>query len=136
MMIGVMISPPGIVSVCSGDQLELTCTTPGSLLEWTFFLVRARELEGDRRYDRVLHSDSVPATSDLKVNSITFTFSRISSQGSLPLISRVVIDPANDDLNGTEVNCTDVLASNTSSTYIEVINESIMTSRKSLVIIM
>jgi hypothetical protein len=102
MMIGMMISPPGVASVCSGGQLELTCTTPGTLVEWSLFLVPEGETMA-RRYDRILHSESFPATSaaDLKVNSITFTFSRISSLGSLPLVSRAVIDPANDSLNGT-----------------------------------
>jgi hypothetical protein len=118
-----MISPPGVASVCSGEQLDLICTTPGTLLEWSFFLVPWEETTAIR-YDRILHSESFPATSDLEVNSITFIFSRISAEGSLPLVSTIVIDPASDDLNGTEVNCTDVLASNTSSTHIKVINES------------
>ena len=43
------------------------------------------------------------------INSITFIFSRISTEGSEPLISMLLIDPVSDDLNGTEVNCTEVL---------------------------
>jgi hypothetical protein len=108
----------------------LTCTTPGTLLEWSFFLVPEGETMA-RRYYRVLHSESFPAKSDIRANSITFTFSRISSQGSLPLISRIVINPVRDYLNGTEVNCTDIITSNTTSTYIKVINESTMTSSTS-----
>jgi hypothetical protein len=133
-LIGVMISPPGVASVCSGDQLELTCTTvtPGTFVEWSFFLVPEGETMA-RRYERFIHSVSVSATSDLEVNSITFTFSRISAEGSLPLISTIVIDPVSDSLNGTEINCTDVITSNTTSTYIEVINESVVISSKSLV---
>jgi hypothetical protein len=94
-MIGVMISPPGVASVCSGDQLELTCTTPGTFLEWNFFLVPEGGTTA-RRYDRTLHSTSFPAPSDLEVNTITFTFSRISAEGSLPLVSRIVINPVRD----------------------------------------
>ena len=30
----VTLSPSGIVSVCQGDQLELTCNVMGSVLEW------------------------------------------------------------------------------------------------------
>jgi hypothetical protein len=130
-MIGVMISP-GVASVCSGDQLVLTCTTSGKFLEWSFFLVPEGETMA-RRYDRILHSELAPATSDIEVNSITLTFSRISAEGSLPLISTIVIDPVNDSLNGTEINCTDIITSNTTSTYIEVINESVVISSKSLV---
>ncbi|MCG8626226.1 MAG: hypothetical protein MJE68_30040 [Proteobacteria bacterium] len=129
---GVVISPPGVASVCSGGQLELTCTVPGTLLEWSFFLVPERETMA-RRFFRTLHSGSVPATSDLEVNSITFTFSRISADGNQPLVSRLLIAPVNDGLNGTEVNCTDIVASNTSSIHIKVINESTMISSESLV---
>ena len=130
-MIGVVISPPEVASVCSGGQLELTCTVAGTFLEWSFFLVPEGETMA-RRFFRSLHSGSVPATTDLEVNPITFTFSRISAEGSQPLVSRLLIAPVSDDLNGTEVNCTDVVASNTSSTHIKLINESTMISSESL----
>ena len=116
-MIGVVISPPGVVSVCSGGQLELTCTVAGTFLEWSFFLVTEGETMA-RRFSRILNPGSVPATSDLEVNSITINFSRISAKDSQPLVSRLLITPVNDGLNGTVVNCTDILASNTSSTHI------------------
>ena len=131
-MIGVVISPPKVVTVCSGGQLELTCIVAGTFLEWSFFLVPERETMA-RKFFRTLHSGSVPATSDLEVNSITFTFLRISADGSQPVVSRLLITPISDGLNGTEVNCTDILASNTSSTHIKVINESTMISSESLV---
>ena len=129
-MIGVVISPPEVTSVCSGGQLELTCTVPGTFLEWSFFLVPEGETMA-RRFFRTIHLES--ATSDLEVNSLTFTFSIISADGSQPLVSRLLIAPVSDGLNGTEVNCTDILASNTSSTHIKVINESTMISSESLV---
>ena len=131
-IIGVMISPPGVAPVCNGDQLELTCTMPGSFVEWSFFLIPEGETTA-RGYVRTLHSsDSFPASSDLEVNSITFIFSRISAAGSLPLLSRlaIVINPVNDGLNGIEVKCIDVLASNSTSTGIKIINESILISSK------
>ena len=131
-MIGVVISPE-VVSVCSGgSQLELTCTVAGTFLEWSFFLVPEGETMA-RNFFRSLHSGSVPATSDLEVNSIMFTFSRISAEDRQPLVSRLLITPVSDGLNGTEVNCTDVVASNTSSIHIKVINESTMISSESLV---
>ena len=71
----VSISPSWTASVCRGAQSELTCTTTGSLLEWSFFLVPEGEATA-RSFARVLHSQSVPSTSDLEVNSITFTFIR------------------------------------------------------------
>ena len=68
------------------------------------------------------------------INSITFTFSRISTEGSEPLISMLLIDPVSDDLNGTEVNCTEVLTSNSTSTRIQVINESHMIGSKLIIL--
>ena len=42
------------------------------------------------------------------------------------MISRLLINPATDELNGTLVNCTDVLASETTSTSISIINEDLI----------
>ena len=64
--------------------------------------------------------------SDLELNSITFIFSRISVAGSLPLISMLMINPVTDELNGTLVNCTDVLLSETNSTSVSITNEVII----------
>ena len=126
----VVISPSGgVAPACSGDLLELTCTTLGSFAEWSFFLIPEQETTA-RKFARVLHIDSVPASSELLVNSTTFIFSRISAPGSLPLMSRLLINPVADALNGTDVNCTDVDASNSSSTRIRVINESILIGGK------
>ena len=127
----ISISPSGVAPACSGDQLELTCTTPGSFAEWSFFVIPEGETTA-RRFARVLHTGYARATSDIEVNSITFTFSRISDEGSLPLILRLIIDPVSDGLNGTEVNCTDVLTSNSTSTRIKVINESSLISGSKL----
>ena len=118
----VTVSPPQMASVCRGHQLEILCTTPGNFLEWSFLLIPDGGTVA-RRYFRSLHSDLVPATSDLEVNSITFTFSRISAEGSLPVTSRLLINPVNDELNGTLVNCTDVITSETKSTSVLIINE-------------
>ena len=124
-----VITPSGVAPVCNRGLLELTCTTPGSFLEWSFFLIPEGETTV-RRYFRSLHTES-PATSELMINSITFTFSRISTEGSEPLISMLLIDPVlSDDLNGTEVNCTDVVTSNTTFTRIQVVNESSMIGSK------
>ena len=70
-----MISPPEAAPVCSGNMLELTCTVTGS------FLIPEGETTA-RRYERILHTTSIPATSQLVVNSITFIFSRTSAVNS------------------------------------------------------
>ena len=59
----------------------------------------------------------------LIINSTTFSFSRTSTQGTLPLTSRLDISPVNGILNGTEVKCEDVTAQvNSSATIIHIID--------------
>ena len=128
----VMISPPGMASVCSGDQLELTCTTSGSILEWAFVLIP--ENAAPRTYTRGLTIDT-QAPEPLLINSIRFTFSRLSRPNTLPLISILVINPVSVGLNGTEVNCTDVQTSDTGSTTITTINKDLIEGRLSKFII-
>ena len=43
----------------------------------------------------------------LTVNStVMFTFSRLSNESDLPLISRVIVDNVSEGLNGVEMRCT------------------------------
>ena len=114
----VMISPPEGVSACSGDQLELTCTTSGSLLEWTFAV--APDTTAARMYTKGL-TKATEAPEPLIVNSTRFTFSRQSPLNRLPLVSFLAINPVTVGLNGTKVNCTDVESSETVSITITTI---------------
>ena len=100
-----IVSPAGMASLCSGDQLELTCTTSGSLLEWAFVLTPDNAVA--RAYTKGLTTDT-KAPETLEINSTMFTFSRLSPPNSSPLISILVINPVTVSLNGTEVNCTDL----------------------------
>ena len=121
-----MVSPPGVASVCSGDQLELTCTTSGRVLEWAFALVLDNVVT--RAYTKGLTTDT-EAPEPLLINSTRFTFSRLSLPNSLPLISILVISPVTVGLNGTEVNCTDVQTSETVSTTITTITKDLIEGR-------
>ena len=121
-----MVSPPGMASVCSGDQLELTCTTSGSLLEWAFALIPDNAIA--RTYTKALTTDT-EAPEPLLINSTRFIFSRLSPPNSLPLISILVINPITVGLNATEVNCTDVQTSETVSTIITTITKDLIEGR-------
>ena len=57
----------------------------------------------------------------LTVNSTLFMFSRTSTQDSLPLMSRLLINPATVDLNGTVLNCIEVATSERSISSIHII---------------
>ena len=124
----VKISPPEIASVCSGDQLELTCNATGSLLEWNFSHID----ETGRARQFIQRGIAADGPADLQMftieyNSTMFTFSKTSAQESPILTSRVVIDSVNDNLNGTVVICVDITSPmmESSSTTIMIINSQI-----------
>ena len=114
-----IISPPGIAGVCSGDRLELMCTTTGEFLQWRFSVTRG---VNDRITITRTIQAAVPAGDAMfqfVVNSTVFNFSRTSAEGGLPVISKVVIGPVSSSLNGTMMNCIDLgTASSTATTII------------------
>ena len=58
----------------------------------------------------------------LTINStIMFTFSRLSNDSDVPLISRVIISNVSEGLNGVEVQCTDARMINSATTTIQII---------------
>ena len=119
----VEISPSEIAPICQvGDELKLTCSTTEVLQTWQFIAIP--ESGTAVTFARSVSSggstgvDSQP----LIINStIMFTFSRLSCQGSLPLMSRMTIDPVTEGLNGTRVNCLDGITSESATTTIYVI---------------
>ena len=131
-----MISPPGdgIAPVCTGDTLNLTCTTSGRFLDWSFSLTPENET-APMRYTRTLQSSgpSHLQTFEDMIGSATFLYSRSSSESILPLVSMLSISPGpvSEDLNGTVVNCTDVdiTTTHTVSTIINVLNQEFITSK-------
>ena len=55
------------------------------------------------------------------VNSTMFTYSRLSARDRLPLISRLIISSVSEGLNGVEVSCMDLEASESTTTTIRII---------------
>ena len=113
------ISPSGIASACSNDQmLELTCSTEGTFLKWSINLTSSNESVNAREISRTLTGSSNERQQTTEtVNAINFTFFRSSKSGQMPLMSRLLISPVTNDLNGTEVECTDLRSDNSSSAY-------------------
>ena len=110
----ITLSPSGVAPVCSGDQLELTCTTTAEdLLQWRFSVIRGNETTAIE-ITRTIRSTG-RNLSHLEVNSIMFNFSRTTSYGSVPVISTLLIGPVSNSLNGTVINC---VTSEVSSTTI------------------
>ena len=110
------LSPPGFAPVCSGNQLELLCTTTGGFLQWRFHVIRGNETMATE-FARTFRSSGT-AMSELTVNSTVFSFSRTSAENILPVMSRLLISPVTSGLNGTVINCVDVDTAELSSTTV------------------
>ena len=117
------MAPSGIVSVCNGDQLELTCTLTDSgsfsLLVWNVTLISDDATTPSVSFIRVISSSS-PSNqrAQIVVNYTSLVFSRISAQNSFPFVSRLLISPVSSRVDGTEVNCLDAFTSESSSTTV------------------
>ena len=107
--------PTSVASVCSvGDPLQLTCTAPvESGIKWDIF-----QSESTFRFvdDVVITLGSAKNQTTLAtVNSVMFTFTKVSDPGASPLVSTLSIDSVSIGLNGTVVNCSDLSDSTTSA---------------------
>ena len=110
------ISPPGEAPVCDGGQLELICTTTGSHLERRFNVICENTTTAFEISHVIQTARPTSATmSQQVVNSTVFNFSRISAEGASPLVSRLLISPVSNGLNGTVINCEDLDTSELSS---------------------
>ena len=126
-MIGaVTTSLDGMLSVCSGDQLELTCmiTDPENLssavLLWNVTLTSELDTTSPMSYDRIVTpSGSSDQRNQIMANSINVTLSRVSAQDELPLISRLLINSVTRDLN---VTCRNDLTSESSTVVVSATN--------------
>ena len=76
-----LLSPQGVANVCSGEELEVTCTIDGGLLQW-----RSATLipNGFAVQEFGLANDVVN-----QINSTTLTFSRVSTS---PLVSTLSLN--------------------------------------------
>ena len=108
------LSPSSEAAVCGvGAQLELTCSTTETFLQWNITITEDFETNTTRTETRLLSYSTLSSTaSPLMVNSTTINFMRISSQGVLPLTSTLLIDHMTEGLNGTVVSCMGLLPGN------------------------
>ena len=89
-----------LVSVCSGDQLNLTChVTPNeTLLQWSV-TIPGRSVS-ELRF--ISSGGNTVSVAPLIVGQTVFQFLRTSTS---PLVSTIVIDNVSSSLNGTRVEC-------------------------------
>ena len=106
-----VISPSNVADVCSGHQLELTCSVQGDFLMWNWDLFHEVTLQSFGPSDQRMVQ---------QVNSVTVTTWRISAS---PLMSRLSINPVTNALNGTLISCVDLDSPDSpANTTIRVIN--------------
>ena len=81
------------------------------------------------RYGRRILNDQTEMPLELMVNSVMFTFSRISSLNTVPLTTRAFTSPANSDINEKHVVCQDRITCILSSTTVNVISRDVVQGR-------
>ena len=121
----VVVSPPDVATACNGQTLELMCSTPGRVLQWSFALNQTNEnfVRFPSTQSFQFLGPSSHQTHHVFINPVNYTYLRLSPPDILPLVTKLVISPVNESFNGTEVTCTDVENSVSSSTVIHVVHE-------------
>ena len=111
-----ILSPMSVAPVCRvGDPLQLACTATVEFIRWTITVVNEHGMEEEITVSRNSRDPSPPPRERI-INSTKFTFTRISAEDVLPLITALVINSTSIGLNGTVVYCMDFTSSMVSST--------------------
>ena len=104
------LSPMMMAPVCRvGDPFQITCIASVEFTRWN--VLQADEqgtLVGIINPIQINSRDGSPQITRRLVNSAIFTFMRISTVGTTPLITTLSIDSVSIGLNGTVVHCSDV----------------------------
>ena len=89
-------------TICPGEQqTTLMCSTNHIFLEWSVSTI-SRQPETRS----ISYLDQNVVISPITMNSANFTFLRVSSPMTLPLVSTMKIMNVNSNLEGTMVSCT------------------------------
>ena len=113
------ISPSAVAPVCqAGDQLELTCSVAGVFLRWEFTVI----LENGRSstFMPVVTAGGDSGVPPPRIANLTnFIFSRLSTQS---LTSTMTISSVSEGLNGVQMNCMDVLTTESATITIQIVD--------------
>ena len=114
--------------VCVGGQLELTCSVSGRVQRLSFNQSHDQHASVSPRLPSTqslqFSGPSSQQTHHILINSVNYTYWRLSPPEVLPLVTKLMISPVNESFNGTEVICTDVENLISSSTAIFVVDKS------------
>ena len=102
-------------TVCPGEkQTILMCSTNHIYLEWNVSTVRQPSLHIHETRS-IPYFDQNIVVLPILINSANFTFFRVSSPLTLPLVSIMIINNVTSNLEGTVISCTGLNSSSVSS---------------------
>ena len=97
----IRLSPLGMVSVCPGGQVLLTCERmSGSVLYWDFSVPHLPSATTQR----IVLSQGDLLSPDFKIGFMEFNISRTSDN---PLISQLLISNVTTEINGSTIYCSE-----------------------------
>ena len=117
------LSPMSVAPVCRvGDPFQLTCTAAVEFMQWSILRVNEQGMLYRVTNDVILNSGNPNDMMQTRVDSIIFTFTRVSTQ---PFITTLSVESISIGLNGTVVRCSDAANQTISvSTTIHIIDSS------------
>ena len=99
----ITLSPLGMVSVCPGGQVLLTCERiNGSFLFWTVFiphLAMSREV--------IVPGQGTISTTALQFNGLHLTEFNVTRTSDSPLTSQLLINNVTTEINGSTIYCSE-----------------------------
>ena len=117
----VEISPSPVAPVCQeGDQLELMCNTTTGIDHQWLFTVFPENVSYTVAPVSSIGESGIPMP--LLISASMITFSRLSDQNVLPLMSRVTINSVSRGLNKTVVSCCELDTNLVATTTIQIID--------------
>ena len=100
----ISLTPLGIVSVCPGGQVLLTCEgISGSFLFWTVSIPRLATT-----HDTIVADQGAVSTTDLQFNGLHSTAFNVTRTSGNPLISQMMVNNVTTEMNGSTIYCSDV----------------------------
>ena len=117
------LSPMTVAPVCRvGNPLQLTCTASVEYIRWSIWQPNEQGTLVEVTNSVLITASDANQMKEREVNSVTFTFIRISAEDTTPLVSTLSIDSVNVGLNKTEVRCSEVGGTMTTTSTIQIID--------------
>ena len=99
----ITLSPLGMVSVCPGGQVLLTCERmSGSFLFWNVSIPRLAMTR-----NTIVANQGAISTTDLRFNGLHSTAFNVTRTSGNPLTSQMVVNNVTTEMNGSTIYCSE-----------------------------